>query len=107
MVGKSRSEKLIADKKLREINEAHDILTDKQKRNQYDQCGFDEHGNVNEGGGFNFGDTGGIDISEIFSMFGGGGFGGPGVRVNMNGMPGGFGGSRRSRNGNTTFFTNM
>jgi len=37
---------------------------------------------------------GGIDISDIFQMFGGsmGGGGGPGVRVNMGGMPGGFSG---------------
>eukprot|EP00801_Mesodinium_rubrum_P002346 Mrub_02346.p1 GENE.Mrub_02346~~Mrub_02346.p1 ORF type:complete len:508 (-),score=106.64 Mrub_02346:224-1621(-) len=114
MVGKSRSEKLIADKELRELNEANDILSDPKKRNQYDTNGFDEHGNVSEGcQGFNFGEggmPGGIDISDIFQMFGGGmagGMGGPGVRVNVGGMPGGFGGgsrSRRSGNGTTHFY---
>lgn len=34
MVGKSRAEKIIADKQLRDLNEAHDILIDKNKRNQ-------------------------------------------------------------------------
>jgi len=56
---------------------------------------------------------GGIDISEIFQMFGGGmggGMGGPGIRVNMGGMPGGFGGGggrRKSGNGGTHFYSNM
>jgi len=52
---------------------------------------------------------GGIDISEIFQMFGGG-MGGPGIRVNMGGMPGGFGGGggrRKSGNGGTHFYSNM
>lgn len=61
--------------------------------------------------GFNFGEggmPGGIDINDIFQMFGGGmgGMGGPGVRVNVGGMPGGFGGGsgrRRSSNGTTHF----
>jgi len=113
MVGKSRSEKLIADKELRELNEANDILSDAKKRNSYDTNGFDEHGNVSEGcSGMNFGEgglPGGIDISDIFQMFGGsmaGGMGGPGVRMSSGGMPGGMGGgsgSRRSRNGTTHF----
>jgi len=34
MVGKSRAEKIIADKELRDLNEAHDIITDKNKRAQ-------------------------------------------------------------------------
>lgn len=34
MVGKSRSEKLIADNELRELNEANDILSDAKKRGQ-------------------------------------------------------------------------
>jgi len=32
MVGKTRAEKIIADKELRDLNEAHDIVTDKKKR---------------------------------------------------------------------------
>jgi len=34
MVGKTRSEKLIADKELRELNEANDIISDSKKRAQ-------------------------------------------------------------------------
>eukprot|EP00341_Mesodinium_pulex_P001036 CAMPEP_0116993106 /NCGR_PEP_ID=MMETSP0467-20121206/67247_1 /TAXON_ID=283647 /ORGANISM="Mesodinium pulex, Strain SPMC105" /LENGTH=116 /DNA_ID=CAMNT_0004690739 /DNA_START=1159 /DNA_END=1509 /DNA_ORIENTATION=+ len=110
MVGKRRAEKIKADKELRDINEANDILSDKTKRSQYDQNGFDEHGNLNEGfsggmgggmGGMG-GGMGGMDIGDLLGMFGGGSFGGmggPGVKVRM----GGTGGSRRSRGGGAGF----
>lgn len=49
MVGKLRSEKLIADKELIELNEANDILSDPIKRQLQDINGFDEYGNVSKG----------------------------------------------------------
>ncbi|HNZ84119.1 MAG TPA: molecular chaperone DnaJ [Candidatus Pacearchaeota archaeon] len=70
--------------KFKEINEAYRVLSDKDKRAQYDQFGFI---NENQGGGynwgnaqgaqdfeFNFGDFG--DVGDIFQEFFGGSFGG-------------------------------
>lgn len=78
-----------AEEKFKEAAEAYDVLHDPQKRQQYDQFGFNA-----PGGGF--GDGGGFSsMDDIFSMFGdifgghgGGGFGGFG------GFGGG-GGARR------------
>ena len=78
-----------AEEKFKEAAEAYDVLHDQQKRQQYDQFGFNA-----PGGGF--GDGGGFSsMDDIFSMFGdifgghgGGGFGGFG------GFGGG-GGARR------------
>ncbi len=78
-----------AEEKFKEAAEAYDVLHDAQKRQQYDQFGFDGPA----GGGFGGfgGSTGGFSMDDIFSMFGdvfgghGGGFGG--------GF-GGFGGGR-------------
>lgn len=66
-----------AEEKFKEAAEAYDVLHDQQKRQQYDQFGFNA-----PGGGF--GDGGGFSsMDDIFSMFGdifgghgGGGFGG-------------------------------
>lgn len=66
-----------AEEKFKEAAEAYDVLRDAQKRQQYDQFGFDGP----QGGGFGFGGGAGMSMDDIFSMFGdvfgghGGGFG--------------------------------
>ncbi|MDR1943351.1 MAG: molecular chaperone DnaJ [Synergistaceae bacterium] len=67
-----------AEKKFKEINEAHDVLGDAQKRAQYDQFGY--VGDTPPGGGFGgrdpFGGMGGDIFGDIFESFFGGGGGG-------------------------------
>jgi molecular chaperone DnaJ len=77
-----------AESKLKEINEAYEILSDSGKRARYDQFG---HNGVNQGfGGNSRGGYAGFeqefDLGDIFGSFFGEGFGG-------------FGGSTRRRNG--------
>lgn len=75
-----------AEAKFKEINEAYEVLSDSQKRAQYDQyghAGMDPNGFGGFGGGFGDFDMGGI--GDIFESF----FGGAG----------GFGRSSRSKNG--------
>lgn len=70
-----------AEAKFKEAAEAYDVLHDPQKRQQYDQFGFDAPGG-GFGGGNPFSGAGGFSMDDIFSMFGdvfgghGGGFGG-------------------------------
>lgn len=69
--------------KIKEINEAYDILKDNQKRAAYDRYGHQAFANGNGGGNpfngfeFNFGTGGFSDVfADIFSEFMGGGRGG-------------------------------
>ena len=75
-----------AEAKFKEINEAYDVLSNAEKRQQYDQFGHDAP-NFGAGGfgGFGGGGFGGSadfgDLGDIFNMFFGGG-GGAGAQAN-------------------------
>jgi molecular chaperone DnaJ len=55
----------VAEEKFKEAAEAYSVLHDPQKRQQYDQFGFNA-----PGGGFGDAFSGGFDINDIFNMFG-------------------------------------
>eukprot|EP00004_Rigifila_ramosa_P023060 TRINITY_DN6416_c0_g1_i1.p1 TRINITY_DN6416_c0_g1~~TRINITY_DN6416_c0_g1_i1.p1 ORF type:complete len:350 (+),score=78.33 TRINITY_DN6416_c0_g1_i1:155-1204(+) len=86
---KNQSNKEVAEKKFKEISEAYDVLSDKQKREIYDQYGEEGlkggfpggpggEGASAGGPGFSYNFSGG-DAEEIFrQFFGGGGRGGGG-----------------------------
>ena len=71
----NRDDPKSAEAKMKEINEAYDVLKDKDKRAQYDQFGHAAFsgGGYGQGGGETY--TGNINMDDIFSNMGGGGFG--------------------------------
>lgn len=75
---KNRNNKEEATKQFQAISEAYSILSDSDKRNQYDQIGMDFVNNQSGGQGF--------DPSDIFSQFFGGGGGGSPFGFNFGGQ---------------------
>lgn len=66
---KSEAEKKEAEEKFKEAAEAYSVLHDEQKRQQYDQFGFDGPGGFGGFGGSGFG-GGSFSMDDIFRMFG-------------------------------------
>lgn len=71
-----------AEAKFKEATEAYEVLSDPQKKQQYDQFGHAAFDQTAGGGAYGSG-FGDFDMGDIFSSFFGGGFGG-GQRSNPN-----------------------
>lgn len=82
--------------KFKEAQEAYAILSDENKRRQYDQYGHDAFNQMNGGAGYDFSD---FDFSDIFSEIFGSGFG-FGSRRNS-------GGSRKRRGTDSVMRVNL
>ena len=84
-----RNSEANAESKFKEINEAHEILSDNNKRQQYD---MESSGHPFFGGGGGMGGPPGAEFHDmndlLRQMFGGGGMGGPPGGVNFGGIPG-------------------
>lgn len=82
-----------AAEKFKEAQEAYAVLSDENKRKQYDQFGHSAFDQMNGGAGFDFSD---IDLGDILNDLFGGGF-----RSSFSGFDGfgnfGFGGNRQTK----------